>query len=454
MRIADLENLDVAILGAGSEGRAVWRAIRRLSETLPLTIYCEDPPEGVFARAFDARADRVLVGPLEAAALARHDVLVRSPGFSPYRQELRAARRAGVKFTTPTGLWFNDHAQARTLCITGTKGKSTTAALTAHLLEAAGLRCQLAGNIGEPLLDCVGADPDWWVIELSSYQLADLRARPSIAVILNVSDAHLAWHGGPRAYRRDKLRIADLAGERPLVINFADEELRSRFADRSGVTWFNRADGYRVEGQALYRAGQQIAHLPLPGLAGPHNLANLAAAMTAIELTGAQAPDLPGGLAGFAALPHRLQVLGERDGLLFVNDSLSTTPVATLAALRTFAGRAVTLLLGGEQSQVDWSLHGAAMRACPPDAIIALPDSGPRLAMALHAAGVQAGRGVHPAASLAEAVGLAKSLTPRGGVVLLSPGAPSFPHFRSFADRGEQFACLAGFAAASGESQV
>jgi UDP-N-acetylmuramoylalanine--D-glutamate ligase len=450
MRIPDLENLDVAILGAGHEGRAAWRAIRRHSGTLPLTIYCEAAPEGVFANAFNSRHDQLLVGPLDGAALARHDVLVRSPGISPYREELRAARRAGVEFTTATELWFNEHAQARTLCITGTKGKSTTAALTAHLLEAAGVRAQLGGNIGEPLLDCTGANPDWWVIELSSYQLADLRAQPSIAVILNVSDAHLAWHGGPEAYRRDKLRIAELAGERPLVVNHADEELRSRFGNRPGVTWFNRAGGYHVEGRVLRHAGIEITHLPLPGLAGAHNLANLAAALTAVELTGTQVPDLPGGLRGFAALPHRLQVLGRRAGLQFVNDSLSTTPVATLAALRTFAGSPVTLLLGGEASRVDWSGPAAAMRDCAPHAIITLPDSGPQLASLLQAAGVEPAAGVHSAASLAEAVELAKSMTPAGGAVLLSPGAPSFPQFRSYAERGERFAALAGFEVGQG----
>ncbi len=238
------------------------------------------------------------------------------------------------------------------------------------------------------------------------------------------------------------------------MINFADQELRLRFGDRPGVTWFNREDGYHVEGEALYRGGMEVARLPLPGLAGAHNLANLAAALTAIELSGAQAPDLPGGLAGFTALPHRLQVLGERGGLLFVNDSLSTTPVATLAALRAFAGETVTLLLGGEQSPVDWTVPGAAMRACPPHAIIALPDSGTQLAKALHAVGVKPVRGVHPAASLAEAVGLAKQLTPGGGIVLLSPGAPSFPHFRGFADRGDQFANLAGFAVTTGDTQA
>jgi UDP-N-acetylmuramoylalanine--D-glutamate ligase len=447
VRIFELNNRNVAVLGAGREGRAVWRAVRRQLPDLPLTFYCEDPPRGEFAGDFNTALDHVVVGPLDGQALARHEILVRSPGISIYREELLQARRSGVTFTTPTGLWFAEHPQARTLCITGTKGKSTTAALAAHLLNSAGIAASLGGNIGEPLLDCRERVPDWWVIELSSYQLADLEARPSISVILNLSDAHLAWHGGPDAYRRDKLRIATLAGARPLVANHADAELRERLRGRAGVTWFNREDGFGVRGEVLCREGAEMARLPLPGLPGAHNLSNLAAALTALELAGVGAPVIPDALENFAALPHRLQILGARDGVLYVNDSLSTTPVATVAALEAFADRPVTLLLGGEASAVDWSASIARMKSCPPHAIIALPDSGPSLAESVRAAGLAPAAGIHRADRLERAVELARGLTPEGGVVLMSPGAPSFPHFRSYAERGEQFAGLAGFQA-------
>ncbi len=444
MLLSELENRNIGLLGAGREGRSVWRALRRLYPGQALTIYCESEPRGEFAEAFGDRHDRLVIGPLDGPALARHEILVRSPGISPYREELQAARTAGVAITTATEIWFAEHPQANTICITGTKGKSTTAALTAHLLEAAGKNVRLGGNIGEPLMDCRGAGPDWWVIELSSYQLAGLKARPSIGVILNVSDAHLDWHKGRAAYRADKLRLADLVEGRPLVLNGADRELRERFGERDGVTWFNRVPGLHVSKDALYRDDDRIVQLPAPGLHGAHDLANLAGALTAVELAGVSIADPAGALSGFEGLPHRLQGLGSRHGLEYVNDSLATTPVATLAALTALSGGAVTLLFGGEDSEVDWDSAITGMQDVLPHAIIALPDSGPELADRMERTGLRPAGGIHIVPDLAEAVRLASKLTPPGGTVLLSPGAPSFPQFRNYEERGREFARLAG----------
>ncbi len=122
--------------------------------------------------------DRLIIGPLSEAGLENFELLVRSPGVSPYRDSIRRASAAGAVVTTPSNLWFAEHPTEKTICITGTKGKSTTSALLAHMLESCGFRVQLAGNIGLPLLSCDREKVDWWVIELSSYQLADLQASP------------------------------------------------------------------------------------------------------------------------------------------------------------------------------------------------------------------------------------------------------------------------------------
>lgn len=440
MLLSEFEDRDVAILGAGREGRSAYRWLRRRYPDLSLTVYDEravDWPE-------DANLRRV-VGPLDGDRLRAHEVLVRSPGISPYRPALQAALAAGVTCTSASSLWFAAHPEAKTLCITGTKGKSTTASLTAHLLRHAGERAQLAGNIGTPLLDCDEDVDTWWVIELSSYQLADLEARPTAAAILNLSDEHLDWHGDAAAYRRDKLRLAELAGSAPLVLNHRDPLLRARFSGRKNVHWFGHDAGWHGQDAAIWLGERKIAGMPRGVLPGAHNLDNLAAALTLLQSVGITVPDLTLALESFRGLPHRLQRLGSAGGVEYVNDSLATTPVATLAALEAFRECEVILLVGGLDRGLDWSTAIDAMRAACPAAVICLPDSGAAIAAAMAARGLAPARGIHVVVDLEAGMACAKGLAGTGDLVLLSPGAPSFPRFRDYAERGLRFAQLAGF---------
>jgi len=274
--------------------------------------------------------------------------------------------------------------------------------------------------------------------------LADLQASPTIAAILNLSDEHLDWHGSREIYRRDKLRIAGLSPDAPLVANAADSELPEALAGRRNVRWFGSAEGCHVAGDRLLRGHEPLRGLPRDSLPGPHNLANLAAALTILEVAGIEMRDVGVKLKNFNGLPHRLQFLGEVEGVRFVNDSLSTTPVATLAALRALAGRCVILLLGGMDRGLDWGPAAREMADTPPHAVICMPGNGPAIAAALANAGLSPPGGIQCAADLREAMDIAHRLARRGDTVLLSPGAPSFPQFRDYAARGERFAALAG----------
>jgi UDP-N-acetylmuramoylalanine--D-glutamate ligase len=150
-------------------------------------------------------------------------------------------------------------------------------------------------------------------------------------------------------------------------------------------------------------------------------------------------------VVSFEPLPHRLQVLGTLEGVTCINDSIASTPVSTLAALEALAGRPVVLLLGGFDRGLDWSRHAAAFRQFAPKAIIGLPASGPRIINALKQEHVEPVCGFHEAKDLAAAVNLARQLAVHGDTVLLSPGAPSFPQFIDYQDRGRVFARLCGF---------
>lgn len=434
----------IAILGTGREGQAAWRHLRARYPAIELTLVDEVQPGQDFCRQLKDH-DQLLIGPLRDARLDKFDLLIRSPGISPYRDSIQRALAAGVEITSPSNLWFAAHSGENTICITGTKGKSTTSALLAHMLGACGLRVQLAGNIGRPLLDCEDRAVDWWVIELSSYQLSDLSARPGLSVILNLSPEHLDWHGSEQIYRRDKLRLVELAGDRPLVANAEDSFLAETLSSRDGTCWFNNPDGIRTEGLSLFDGNDELAVEMPAGLPGAHNLSNVAAALTVIQTIGADQSVALKSIAAFRSLSHRLQMLGEQNGVRYIDDSISSAPVATVAALETLAGQSVTLIVGGLDRGVDWTPYKNRIDLCRPAAIIAVPDNGPRIISSLKSAGVRPAGGVYEARDLAEAVVLAKKLTPQGGIVLLSPGAPSFPHFRDYRDRGCQFAELCGF---------
>ncbi len=449
MRISALEGRRVALWGWGREGRAAWRALHDRGIG-PLALFCNE------AEAADARAlDPALAIEPEASAarLAAYDVVVKSPGISPYRPEAVEAAARGTRFPGGTALWFGERAGGdgvarATACVTGTKGKSTTTALLAHLLRAGGHRTALAGNIGMPLLELLDAAPEYWAIELSSYQTGDVAAsgaRPDVAVGLNLFPEHLDWHGSHERYVADKLKLFTEARPRVAVLNARDPVLAALALPGTDVRWFDREDGWHLRGDALHRGDAFVldtAALPLPGR---HNRINLCAALAAIEALGLDAAPLAAHAAAFRPLPHRLQSLGVRDGLEWVNDSISTTPHASLAALAMFRGRPVALLAGGHDRGIDWSTFADAMGERAPAAIVTMGQNGPRIHDLLAPVAAQRGFLLRSASDLEDAVRLARAALPPGGVVLLSPGAPSFGAYRDYTERGRHFARLSGF---------
>jgi len=457
MRFKDLSNLSVAILGLGREGQAVWRQIRKRFPEKTIHLFAETAGDDGFAEMLDPQCDHYHIGPLEVEQLKQFDLLVRSAGISPYRVELQQLRNGGVRFTTANSLWFAENPQAKTICISGTKGKSTTAALISHLLNRAGVKACLCGNIGRPMLDCEGESVDWWVIELSSYQLSDLEAEPDIALLLNLSDEHIDWHGGAGQYRKDKLKLAEMAGNSCLIANFSDPVLHEYLADFKDIKWFNGVGAWQAGEDSVSdrrrRSGFDEAattRVSAPAsLPGEHNMQNLAAALTVIDELGLGIPDLDDALASFSGLPHRLQTIGYRDGIRFVDDSISTTPVSVEVALNTMGAGATVLLLGGLDRGLDWNGFSEDLARNlveqRPVAIITMPENGPKILASLERSGVELTAGLHAVENLLQAVALAQTLVPEKGCILLSPGAPSFPHFRDFEDRGDQFASFAGF---------
>ena len=459
MRLAELASARVAIWGFGREGRAALTALRERLPNQRITVFCSEaeasalqsrdlsapspPTASAEGEKRLSAALNIVITPPDAAALAQFDIIIKSPGISAYRSPVPEAAALGVRFTSGTDLWFAEHPKAHTICVTGTKGKSTVTALIAHLLRKSGKCVALAGNIGLPLLELLDptAVPDWWVLELSSFQTRDFAGAPTVAVINNLYEEHLDWHGTRKRYISDKLAIA--AHARELVVG-AQPELLALTAAHPQRRVVGMAEGWYVRDGAIFRASERIlalAALPLPGM---HNAQNVCAALSAIDAAGEDARAMVHHVATFKPLPHRLQALGERGGIDYVNDSIATTPYATVEALRSMAGRATTVLVGGFDRGVEWNIFVDYVSKYPPHAIVTLGANGPAITTALRRIDAP-GFVLQSAQSLDEACARARALTPAGGTILLSPGAPSFDQFRDYAERGREFARVAGF---------
>ncbi|HEU0074435.1 MAG TPA: UDP-N-acetylmuramoyl-L-alanine--D-glutamate ligase, partial [Dehalococcoidia bacterium] len=337
MRLAEFAGQRVALWGLGREGRAAFHALHRFLPKLILTVL-DDFPLPLEAADLLIGDARILTGrDAVAAVLSDFDVIVKSPGISLYRPEIEEAKRRGVHVTSTTRIWFAEHPDAFAVCVTGTKGKSTTASLVAHLLRAAGVVAELRGNVGRPLLDPPTAEPDVWVIEISSYQAADLEADPSVAVLLDLYPEHLDWHGDVETYYRDKLRLFAHQRRGVAVVNRADPVSMSFAETFRRPVYFNDPLGFHVAGGAVCDGEREVLPVARIALPGAHNHGNVCAALTAVRCLYPEIDpaSLVPAVESFRGLPHRLMPLGERDGVLYVDDSISTTPQSTMAALAT-----------------------------------------------------------------------------------------------------------------------
>jgi UDP-N-acetylmuramoyl-L-alanine---L-glutamate ligase len=445
MRILDGAR-HVAIWGFGREGRAAYEFLRRSHPDIALTILNDTPlPE-------PAAADvAVILGDAVGTAIrsGRFDVVVKSPGVSLYRAEISDAKAVGVRFTSATSLWFEQNPTARTIAVTGTKGKSTTARLLHFILDRAGLDVRLMGNVGTAAL---GQPPgrDYTIMELSSYQIADLDCAPDIAVVTNLFPEHAPWHGGTEQYFRDKLRILDIADKTKGVCNYANARLRERVASRD-VVWFNRADGFCAREGRLFFDGAPVECADFP-LKGEHNLGNLAAACAAANRVGVSAVRRAVDVRDFKQLDHRLQEFRVCD-ILCVDDSIATVPEATMAALHAYPGRDTILLLGGAERGQDFGELFAFLPRSRVRAVILLPPIGERVHAQM--SGQSFPFALLRATNLKDAVEKAFLRVSENGLILLSPGAPSFGEFRDFEERGRRFrACCEEYAARASRAEA
>jgi UDP-N-acetylmuramoylalanine--D-glutamate ligase len=433
---SDLSGARVGVWGLGREGLA---NIRKLASLGIEPVLVDDRPQAV---AIGGRPV-LTTGYGGLAALEKCDVVVKSPGISRYRPEVAKLEARGVPVTGGLGLWLQETDPRRVLLITGTKGKSTTASIAGHLLNGLAGRTMVGGNIGQPpydpeLVPAEGEAPwAYWVIEVSSYQATDLPCATPVVAVTSLHPDHLDWHGDVECYYRDKLSICSLPGADLTVANGDSDLIRDRVKLLGPrVEWVHENDD------------PDATWMTALGLLGGHSRRNALIAQAAVRAMGIPGADddqaLRQGAEGFVPLDHRLQVVDVVDGVTFVDDSLSTNVLPTLAALDAFPGRRVALIVGGHDRGIDYAPLATGLRdRSAPTLVLTLPDSGPRihaeLQSALDGGSPAAVAGVQDCADLDGAVAEAFEWARPDGVVLLSPAAPSFGHFRDYRDRAEAF---------------
>lgn len=433
MKLAQLTQKKVALWGFGLEGQATMTYLQSKLPDLVITVLC--PENELIATTAQVIFDHQTV---DAKLLSQFDVVIKSPGISPYQE---AVAKATTQFTSATALWFaneREHVAAKVIAVTGTKGKSTSAAMLAHVLQNMGFKTVLAGNFGVPLLSQT-KPCDFVVLETSSYQAYDGQITADVGVLLNLYSEHLDWHQSEAQYHRDKWRVVEQADA--VVLNAEDnnsQQLQSSLGLKK-VSYFGAADGFYVLRSTLMY--QDKALLSSHGwlLKGRHNLLNAAAVCQVITTLGLGMMPCINHIKTFQALPHRLQDVGLFGGVTAINDSISSTPQSTMAALDTVTWSKTVLLVGGFDRGLDWLcfVDYLGNKNKQIKQVICSGQNGLKIHQLLQQKIPE--QATEYCEQLKSAVKKASEFCEKGDVILLSPGAPSFDAFANYQQRGVQF---------------
>lgn len=424
----------VLIYGLGLSGRA---AARLLLGRGAAVVAVDD--KAVDAGGLAGRVE-LLPGGGSRELPAGIDLVVVSPGVPLDRPILEDARRRGVPVIAEVELAF-PFLNGPVVAITGSNGKSTTTAMAGAMLQAAGFQVEVCGNIGEPLADKVDGPPGRvFVVELSSFQIEGIVTfKPKAAALLNLSEDHLDRYGTLEAYGAAKKRLFRTMDADDTAVLNADDPEAARTETRARRRFFSRlgtvADGCfaAADGRVLEDGDLELFHASDVPLAGVQNLENAMAAALLARALGVAPDAIRTALRGFTGLPHRLQRVGERGGVLFYDDSKGTNPGATLKAIEGFADGTVHLILGGRNKDADLAALTPMVRRKARRAYL-IGEAASEFETALGGAVPY-----EMAETMERAVQSAASQARPGEAVVLSPACASFDQFRNFMHRGQVF---------------
>ena len=438
----------VMILGYGREGKSTFRLLRGYFPELPLAV--ADKNENLEKENPELTADRITLfsGNNYTGYLKDFDMVIKSPGISVFKEGLS---QLDSKITSQTDLFLRNFAPLTT-GITGTKGKSTTTSLLYHIISGYTSNTLLAGNIGIPLFDLTERidDKTRVICEMSSHQLEYISRAPSTSVLLNIFQEHLDHYASYKDYQLAKYQIAIKQSENDNFIYNPDDQIIAGLLKDTAIpgnklpafTSVFSGDGAGKSGKNfILRRGHHeqilLPEKPQTQLAGLHNLRNIIIAATAARISNIPAEAIIDGIATFKPLKHRIEFLGIQNNKHFYNDSISTIPEATLAALDTLQ-TVHTLILGGFDREIDYGPFIEKLCKSSVKHIVFTGPAGERMMKLLSSF-----NGIKPffemGSSFDDAVIKAIRATPEKCVCLLSPAASSYDNFRNFEERGLRY---------------
>ncbi|HVX57840.1 MAG TPA: UDP-N-acetylmuramoyl-L-alanine--D-glutamate ligase [Candidatus Saccharimonadales bacterium] len=427
--------MKIAILGYDVEGRASFDYFAA-QDGHELTVCDRNPavqvPEGVPSMLGEGYLDD----------LDRFDLLVRTPGLPP---EAILEKNPGVanKVTSLINEFLKVCPTRNVIGVTGTKGKGTTSALIARMLQAAGKDVRLGGNIGVPPLQFLPelTAESWVVLELSSFQLVDLRASPHIGVCLMVVPEHLDWHPAMDHYAAAKSRLFAAQETGDVAIYFADNEESRRIAAAGHgrkLPYFAPPGACISDGTVVIE-DETICRTDELRLLGKHNWQNVCAAVTAAWQVVQDVAALRSVLTSFSGLAHRLELVRELHGVRYYDDSFGTAPETAMVAIEAFE-QPVIAILGGRSKGIPFDALAKFVAQRPNvKQVITIGETGPEIAALLRRRGFDRNRMREGGNTMDQIVRTAQELAEPGDVVLLSPACTSFDMFQNYKERGERF---------------
>ncbi|MBI1863387.1 UDP-N-acetylmuramoyl-L-alanine--D-glutamate ligase [Candidatus Microgenomates bacterium] len=426
----DLKDKKIAVLGAGVEGQSAAAYIQK---------------HGGRAEVLDEKTDAF-------PDLRGFDLIFRSPGVQPTHPRVVEAITAEKPITSTINYFFTHSPTKNIIGVTGTKGKGTTSTLIHLMIKDGGITSFLGGNIGTPPLNFLDEvkPNDWVVLELSSFQLIDIAKNPHIAVVLMTTSEHLDWHATNEEYVAAKAMITMKQTSDDFLIANVDYEGSSQIAEKTNATRFNitiknytpQKNGCYIEnGNIMFEqnsAKELVCSTNIIKLPGKHNWENVCAAVCAAKLAGIPSESIAKTLSSFAGLEHRLELVKEIRGVKYYNDSFSTTPETTVAAIRAFDQPKI-LILGGSTKHSDFTHLAEEIRTNKTVKVII--QGGKEWQQIKDAIGEKPAHIEYHegASSMKEMVEQAANSAQAGDVVLLSPACASFDLFKNYKDRGEAF---------------
>ncbi|HEY1835530.1 MAG TPA: UDP-N-acetylmuramoyl-L-alanine--D-glutamate ligase [Candidatus Saccharimonadales bacterium] len=423
--------MKVALVGFAVEGRAAFEYWSRLGANI--TVCDQD-----FRKKVPDGAGRQL-GENYLKNLDHFDVVWRTAGINP-QIILDANPDIADKITTTMNEFLRVCPTKHVIGVTGTKGKGTTSTLIAKMLEAAGEEVFLGGNIGVSPFDFLPklTENSWVVLELSSFQLVDLKRSPAIAVCLMVVPEHLNWHADMDEYILAKAQLFEHQTASDTAIYYAKSDDSRKVASYSSglkIPYFAEP-GAHVENDTIIIAGERVCDTDELKLLGEHNWQNACAALTAVWQITQNSEAIRSALTAFSGLPHRLEFVREVDGIKYYDDSFGTGPETAIVAIEAFEQPKVVILGGSDKGvrfdQLAKTIAGQNVRQ-----VILIGETAPKIEAALRQAGVSAI--TSGGTTMPEMVAAAKSAAQPGDVVLLSPACASFDLFQNYKDRANQF---------------